>query len=122
MKISIDQVESYITKDGSLVRELIRPQKDERAHVSLAEATVVPGAQTRMHIHEKSQEIYHITQGSGVMILGTEDFCIGEGDSILIPAGTRHSVRSTGLEPLKILCFCSPAYTHEDTVLLEPDS
>ena len=120
MKISIDKVEPYSTKDGSLVRELIRPGSDVRAHVSLAEATLMPGDQTMMHYHEKSQEIYHITQGSGVMSLKTDDFCIGAGDSILIPAGTRHSVRNTGIEPMKILCFCSPAYTHEDTVLLEP--
>ena len=122
MKISIDQVESYITKDGSEIRELISPEKDVRAYVSLAEATVVPGTGTRMHVHEKSQEIYHITQGSGMMILGTEEFHVGPGDSVLIPANTRHSIKNTGAESLKILCFCSPAYTHEDTVLLEPES
>ena len=119
MKISIDQVEPYSTKDGSLVRELVHPENDKRAQMSLAEATVLPGMSTRLHSHGRSQEIYHITQGNGMMSLGTEDFHVGPGDSVLIPAGTQHSVKNTGVGPLKILCCCSPAYSHEDTVLLE---
>jgi mannose-6-phosphate isomerase-like protein (cupin superfamily) len=35
-----------------------------------------------------------------------------------IPPGTPHSIANTGEGDLKILCACSPAYTHEDTEIL----
>ena len=119
MKISIDRVKAYCTKDGSQIRELIHPDSDMRAQMSLAEAMVLPGRGTALHIHGRSQEIYHITRGCGVMSLGAKDFNVGPGDSILIPTGTQHKVKNTGDEPLKILCCCCPPYSHDDTFLLE---
>jgi mannose-6-phosphate isomerase-like protein (cupin superfamily) len=32
-----------------------------------------------------------------------------------------HKLWNTGDEPLKLLCCCAPAYTHEDTVLTEEE-
>ncbi len=44
------------------------------------------------------------------------------GDTVVIPPGLRHKLWNTGAEPLRLLCCCSPAYSHEDTVLTEsPD-
>jgi len=119
MKISVGRVKPYVTKDGSQIRELIHPDSDERAQMSLAEARVLPGAATMSHVHAKSQEIYHISCGSGLMSLGDEVFEVAPGDSVLIPAGVWHSVRNTGSGPLKILCCCCPPYSHDDTILLE---
>lgn len=117
MKVSIDQVNPYVTKDGSVIRELIRPGGEVNAVMSVAEATVQPGGQTFMHVHKQSQEIYHITGGSALMNLGDEEIAVEPGDTVLIPAGMSHNVRNTGSEPLKILCCCCPPYSHEDTVL-----
>ena len=44
---------------------------------------------------------------------------IQPGDAVVIPPGMRHKVWATGQEPLRFLCCCSPAYSHEDTVLTE---
>lgn len=84
---------------------------------SLAEAIVPVGMETLLHRHLVSEEIYHITQGTGLMRLGNERFEIKTGDTICILPGTLHQVRSTGTVDLKILCCCSPAYSHEDTEL-----
>ncbi|HYN91166.1 MAG TPA: hypothetical protein VER75_04530, partial [Thermoleophilaceae bacterium] len=39
------------------------------------------------------------------------------GDTVVIPPGLRDKLWNTGDEPLRLLCCCSPAYSHEDTVL-----
>ncbi|MBU1363327.1 MAG: cupin domain-containing protein [Gammaproteobacteria bacterium] len=119
MKTSRDAISPYITKDGSEIRELLHPAHHGARNQSLAEALVPAGGTTLLHRHEVTEEIYHVTGGTGVMTLGAEKFPIGPGDSILIPPGTPHCVANTGEAALVILCCCAPAYSHEDTVLLE---
>ena len=85
---------------------------------SLAEALVHPGEKTRLHRHRVTEELYHVTAGAGVMMLGDVSFPIGVGDTVLIPPGTPHCVEAAMDGPLHILCCCSPAYRHEDTEIL----
>lgn len=108
----------YVTKDGSLVRELMHPSRHDSRLQSLAQAVVPVGRGTALHRHRASEELYHVTAGSGLMTLGTDTFEIRCGDTVCIPPGTAHRVRNTGAEPLVVLCSCAPAYSHEDTELL----
>ena len=107
----------FKTKDGSLIRELMHPGSDSSVGQSLAEATVSAGASTLLHLHRKSEEIYHITAGSGVMRCGGEKFEIAEGDTVVIPPGTPHQLYNSGKSPLRLLCCCSPPYSDDDTEL-----
>lgn len=108
----------YETKDGSEIRELMHPAMHGNHHQSLAEARIRPGATTALHRHVKSEEIYHISAGQGLMTLGERQFAVAQGDSIAIAPGTAHRVRNTGPTTLVILCCCSPPYAHQDTELL----
>jgi mannose-6-phosphate isomerase-like protein (cupin superfamily) len=108
----------FITKDGSQIRELMHPTAHGNRALSFAEAIVEPGANTLPHYHRATEEIYHITHGVGRMMLGDESFTIQVGDTVCIAPGTVHGVVNTGDVPLKILCACAPAYSHEDTVLV----
>ncbi len=111
--------DAYTTKDGSIIRELMHPAVHGNVAQSLAEAIVAPGQRTHLHRHTLSEELYHITQGQGVMQLGDEKFPLTPGDTLCIPPGTPHCIYNDGDSPLHILCCCSPAYSHEDTELLE---
>lgn len=110
-------INAFITKDGSEIRELMHPVQHGNAQQSLAEATVAPGGETRQHRHHTTEEIYHITQGKGLMRLGDQMFKVTVGDSICIAPGTLHNIKNTGEVPLKILCCCSPPYRDSDTEL-----
>ncbi len=114
-----EEIEPYITKDGSIIRELMHPSVHGNSNQSLAEATVPVGGKTLLHKHCLTEEIYHITEGSGIMTLGSEKFEVKIGDTVCISPGTPHRIQNTGNTPLKILCCCAPAYSHEDTELLE---
>ena len=111
-------VPPYITKDSSEIRELMHPSVQGNKQQSLAEATVLVGGKTLLHKHKATEELYHITQGHGLMTLGDESFEVSTGDTVCIQPGTAHCIENLGNEPLVLLCCCSPAYTHEDTELV----
>jgi mannose-6-phosphate isomerase-like protein (cupin superfamily) len=110
---------SFITADGSSIRELAGVPTRNPANQSLAEATVPPGGATLAHYHRTTEEINQFTRGMGRMQLGDQDAPVRAGDAVVIPPGTPHKLVNTGPEPLVLLCCCAPAYSHEDTVLLE---
>jgi len=115
---SYSDIQPYITRDGSQIRELMHPAHHGNRNQSLAEAIVSPGQETLLHKHLRTEELYHITGGTGWMTLGEEQFAVAQGDTVCVPPGTPHCIRNTGAEPLRILCCCSPPYSHDDTVLL----
>jgi mannose-6-phosphate isomerase-like protein (cupin superfamily) len=112
------EIAAFETKDGSEIRELMHPETHGNAMQSLAEARVPPGQVTHLHRHHASEELYHVTQGRGLMTLGERRFDVGPGDTVAIRPGTPHCVQNTGTEVLVILCCCSPPYAHDDTELL----
>jgi mannose-6-phosphate isomerase-like protein (cupin superfamily) len=117
-KTSLKNIESFITKDGSTIRELLHPNTSGAQNQSLAEATVPPGGKTQLHRHRITEEIYHILAGQGCMNLGEQRFDVAPGDSVIITPGTPHCIQNTGRNTLRFLCCCSPAYSHDDTELL----
>jgi len=110
---------SFITADGSSIRELAGVPTGNAVNQSLAEATVPPGGTTIEHLHRTSEEIYLFTRGMGRMRLGEHEAPVRAGDAVVIPPGTPHKLLNSGPEPLVLLCCCAPPYSHEDTVLVE---
>lgn len=115
-----DDCDAFVTKDGSLIRELMHPGRHAVSAQSLAEATVAVGEVTALHRHRRTEELYHVLEGRGRMTLGEQQFEVTAGDTISIAPGTPHRIMNIGTVPLRLLCCCAPAYTHEDTELL-PD-
>lgn len=111
-------IQAYTTKDGSLIRELMHPSMHGNTNQSLAEAIVPEGATTLLHKHFRSEEIYHITAGQGLMTLGSRQFQVNVGDTVCINPTIEHCITNTGQGPLKILCASAPAYSHADTELV----
>jgi mannose-6-phosphate isomerase-like protein (cupin superfamily) len=110
----LDGVEPFATKDGSTIRELHHTDAQ-----SLAEATLEPDQATERHCHERSEEIYLVTKGSGSLEVDGETRRVRPGDAILIPPGAWHTLENDGTSELTILCMCSPPYSHEDTYFEE---
>jgi mannose-6-phosphate isomerase-like protein (cupin superfamily) len=118
MKTAYHEIRPFKTKDGALVRELMHPNRHGPMSQSLAEATLPPGSRTLSHRHGCAEEIYHVTRGEGTVCLGETRFRVCPGDTLHIPPGTPHHIENQGAGPLKILCCCSPPYSHDDTELL----
>lgn len=115
--VALSDQKSFITADGSAIRELAHPSWTAAGNQSLAEATLAPGGETAEHYHPQAEEIYCFTAGSGRIRLGSEEAEIRAGDAVVIAPGTPHKLWNTGTEPLVLLCCCAPAYSHDDTIL-----
>jgi mannose-6-phosphate isomerase-like protein (cupin superfamily) len=114
-----DAVSAYVTKDSSLICEIVHPQHTPARNQSLAEATVQPGCVTEAHFHTRSEEIYYILQGCGEVNIEGETRTLTQGDAVVITPGARHQIRNYGEVAFVFLCCCAPSYSHEDTTLCE---
>lgn len=116
----LDDCPPFTTKDGSEIRELLAYRNStEIKNQSLAEARLPAGAATDEHYHARTEEIYFITHGCGRMRIEGEERDVKEGDAVAIPPGAKHKLWNTGVETLRLLCCCSPAYEHSDTIITE---
>jgi mannose-6-phosphate isomerase-like protein (cupin superfamily) len=82
--------------------------------VSIAIAIVKPGITTVAHHLEGIEEIYIITQGTGIIdIKGMEPTKVTTGDVIVIPNGTSQKIKNIDTCDLIFYCVCTPKFTQE---------
>jgi len=106
---SLTAATPFTTKDGSTIREL-----HHTAAQSLAEASLEAGQGTQRHYHARTEEIYLLTAGGGVLEVDGESREVGAGDAVLIPPGAWHELVA-GADGARLLCMCAPPYSHDDT-------
>lgn len=88
--------------DGLAKGVLIGP--DEAApNFALRRFTLAPDARVPKHTNQVEHEQYVLT-GEYVVGLDEEEYIVGPGDSLLIPAGTVHWYRNEGEESAAFLC------------------
>lgn len=117
--ISRNEVEPFTTKDSAEIRGILAPTNSSIVQQSLAEATLAPGMVTEEHFHPKAEEIYYVLDGRGRMQVEDEARDVRPGDGIAILPGKRHIIWNIGGSDLIFLCCCSPAYSHDNTVIVE---
>jgi mannose-6-phosphate isomerase-like protein (cupin superfamily) len=115
----LDDLDSFTTLDGSTIREIVGPGWTPARNQSLAEATVPAGGATAAHYHREAEELYFFTAGRGRLRVGDVEREVAPGDCAVISPGTVHKLWNIGDDALVLLCCCAPAYSHEDTVLVE---
>jgi mannose-6-phosphate isomerase-like protein (cupin superfamily) len=117
----LDDLERFTTLDGSTIREIVGPAWTPARNQSLAEATVPAGGATTAHYHREAEELYYFTAGRGRLRVDDVERDVAPGDCAVIPPGAVHKLWNIGQDALVLLCCCAPAYSHEDTVLVEDD-
>ncbi|MBC8453978.1 cupin domain-containing protein [PVC group bacterium] len=68
-----------------------------------AKMTIPPGAGIGKHQHDGEDEVYIVTNGTGVLDDGTQETRVNKGDAILTGNGESHAIRNDGQEPLEII-------------------
>jgi mannose-6-phosphate isomerase-like protein (cupin superfamily) len=66
-----------------------------------------------VHSHKNIEEIAYVLEGDGKVWIDGEICDIRQGDSVLFPANSKHSVKNSGKVPLKLLCFFSSSNYRE---------
>lgn len=113
----LQECEEFTAGDGTILRELLHPDKQPLAlRYSLAHA-IVPVGQTSIPHSLTTSEVYYIIQGKGEMHIDEETQLIEPGDAVYIPPNARQYVHNCGDEPLVFVCMVDPAWRQEDETI-----
>lgn len=107
----------FIAGDGTLLRELLHPDKQPLdLRYSLAHAIVAVG-QTSIPHSLTTSEVYYILSGTGEMTIDDETQAVKAGDAIYIPPRAHQFIRNRGTEPLVFICIVDPAWRKADETI-----
>jgi mannose-6-phosphate isomerase-like protein (cupin superfamily) len=70
--------------------------------------TVPAGAEQTLRSHEEAEQAYVVVRGRGSMSVAGDNQQVGEGDLILVPPATEHSVSNDGDAELACVSIQSP--------------
>ena len=112
---NIDSQEPFTTKDGSTIISLLDLSNAPVKNQSLAEASLPANKSTERHYHKLSEEFYYLLEGQAEMEINGIRKTMTSGDAVVIPAESWHQITASKDWPIRLLCFCSPPYSHEDT-------
>lgn len=81
-------------------------------------AHVVVSKISKKHKHNKLEEVYFITRGTGIVGIGNKEAEVKTGDTIPIPKNTWHYLKPKG-KPFELLAITNPKYDPKDMILEE---
>ena len=110
--------EEFIAGDGSILRELLHPDKENISICySLAHAKVPVGHETLPH-KLKTSEVYYIIFGNGLMHIDEETFVVEPESAVYIRPNSVQFIENTGDNDLVFLCMVDPAWRQVDEEVL----
>jgi len=77
-------------------------------NLSVTWLSVPAGAEQTLRSHEESEQVYVVVRGAGTMSVAGDTQQVGEGDLILVPPATDHSVANNGDAELACVSVQSP--------------
>ncbi|GAB5413379.1 MAG: hypothetical protein Cons2KO_09820 [Congregibacter sp.] len=113
--ISLDDQPSYVAEDKAVARELVSPRNSSAKNLSIAEITVPVGVTIVPH-HHHMEEIYHILEGEGVVMVEDEKRTVVAGDSVVIAPHQWHNIENTGNTDIRMFVTCVPAWAPEHLI------
>ncbi|WP_245700040.1 cupin domain-containing protein [Geodermatophilus siccatus] len=63
---------------------------------------VAPGGRLGLHRHGQA-EVYHLVEGSGVVVLDGVEHPVTAGSAVFVPGNAEHGIRNTGEGPLRFV-------------------
>jgi mannose-6-phosphate isomerase-like protein (cupin superfamily) len=77
-------------------------------NLSVTWLSLPAGAEQTLRSQEQSEQVYVVVRGAGTMSVAGDTQQVGEGDLILVPPATEHSVANSGEAELSCVAIQSP--------------
>lgn len=86
-------------------------------HAQLVVMCLQPNEEIGTEVHAIVDQFLRIETGVGKVVMNGEERAIGDGDAIIVPAGTEHNVINTSPDKqLKLYTVYSPAHHKDGTI------
>ena len=100
-----DIVEDPVLQHRLQFERITEDDGTETVHV---EMWVDPGGGVPPHVHPAMQERFTVLDGRAEFLSGKRWIGAGPGETVLVPAGTRHAYRNRGADVAHVLCVATP--------------
>lgn len=111
MKGFIGDIEKS-TVNGSDFRHVLYTGKN----MQLVLMALKPGEEIGEEVHLDRDQFFRIEEGEGEVWIDGRETKITSDMAILVPAGARHNVRNTGVQPMKLYTLYAPPEHADGTV------
>jgi mannose-6-phosphate isomerase-like protein (cupin superfamily) len=86
-------------------------------HSQLVLMSLKPNEEIGMEVHPDNDQFFRFEKGHGKCIIDGNEYAIGDGTVIIVPAGANHNIINTSdAEELKLYTIYSPAH-HKDGIV-----
>jgi len=86
-------------------------------HCQLVLMALKPKEEIGLEVHEDNDQFFRFEKGEGKVIIDGNQYEVGDGDAVIVPAGEEHNIINTSEnEFLKLYTIYSPAH-HKDGVV-----
>jgi mannose-6-phosphate isomerase-like protein (cupin superfamily) len=110
MKLKRDDLDGKIVKQSNVYTVI---DNTHLANLVVSKTILHPTQSTGGHSHAGQEEVYQFIAGSGTMIVGSNQFDVEIGDTVLIPDGEFHQViNKSHVEDIVFLCVFDGRRTH----------
>lgn len=86
-------------------RVFIRNEETDSALTQFAHATLNPGEQSGLHVHDTMDEYFYFLSGIGTYVINEKEVEVSSTSFSFIPAGASHNLVNTGNQPLQFVYF-----------------
>lgn len=87
------------------------------AHSQLVLMSLAASEEIGMEVHEENDQFFRFEKGQGKVVIDGNEYEVGDGDAVVVPAGAQHNVVNTSeAEELKLYTIYSPAH-HKDGIV-----
>lgn len=93
------------------------PERQTRKKLIASENLVVelvcyePGQATAPHLHPHQDEIFHVIEGGGTILVDADEEPVSAGSIVFVPAGSRHGIRADAGIRLALMFVKGPGTT-----------
>jgi mannose-6-phosphate isomerase-like protein (cupin superfamily) len=86
-------------------------------HSQLVLMSLKPNEEIGMEIHPDNDQFFRFEKGEGKCVIDGNEYILGDGSVIVVPAGAEHNIINTSSsEDLKLYTIYSPAH-HKDGIV-----
>src|SRR4030067_981061 len=82
-----DNIEKLTLKNESFRKVLYTA-----GHCQLVLMSLKPGEEIGSEVHEEGDQFFRFERGEGKVIINETTYTVGDGDSVIVPAGAQHNV------------------------------
>ncbi len=101
------------TLENSNFRKVLYSSK----HSQLVLMSLKPKEDIGMEVHPENDQFFRFEQGEGKVIIDGNEYVVGDGVAVVVPAGAQHNVINTSeTNELKLYTIYSPAH-HKDGIV-----